>query len=178
MTYQLCNNNLINANKTGGFMKNKINIPRGAVSIIGFPLDGCEAKFLSFDNISDIKTVLAYDYEDGKPWHDNTCVLEIIFHNYQENLCDDKIRILFDFPSKLLLQFSQIMLDLPITETDDNNWLCPSYPISIKMDLTCSYYSEPTNEELGIKTEDFDEFSCSIKHKKHFYKTNPEMPDD
>lgn len=159
-------------------MKKKINVPRGAALIIGFPLDGCEAKFLSFDNINDIKTVLAYDYEDGKPWHDKTCVLEIIFHNFQENLCDDRIRILFDDPSTLLLQLSQIMLSLPIAETDRINCLSPSYPISIKMDLSCNYCLDPANAETGIKTEDFDEFSCSIKHKKHFYKTNPEMPDD
>lgn len=51
----------------GIILKKKINIPRGFVLIIGFPLDGCEAKFLTSDNIYDIKTVLAYDYEDGKP---------------------------------------------------------------------------------------------------------------
>lgn len=45
----------------------KNQFPQGAALIIEFPLDGCEAKFLSFDNINDIKTVLAYDFEDGKP---------------------------------------------------------------------------------------------------------------
>jgi len=158
-------------------MPKKINIPRGAVLITGVPLDGCEAKFLSFDNINDIKTVLAYDYEDGKPWHDDTCVLEIIFHNYQENLCDDRIRILFEFPSNLLTQFSQIMLAKPITEDSKDN-IFNSYPISIKMDLSCSLSWNRTNEDLGIKDEDFDEPPRPIKHKKHFYKTNPEFPDD
>ena len=58
-------------------MPKKINIPNGAVLIRGQALDGCDATFLTEDELRDIDTILAYDYEDGKPWHDCTCVLEL-----------------------------------------------------------------------------------------------------
>ena len=76
-------------------MPKKINIPTGAVLIQGHPLDGYDATFLTEDELRDISTILAYNYEDGKPWHDCTCVMEIIFYDYHENIGGKKIRILY-----------------------------------------------------------------------------------
>lgn len=61
---------------------------------------------MTSDNLHDFRTLLAYDYEDGKIWHDQTCVLEIIFNNYQYNVESDRIRIMYDFSYKFLMSFS------------------------------------------------------------------------
>ena len=150
-------------------MSKKYNFSFEDIVLKGFVLDNCEAQVLTFDNINDIKTILAYDYEDGKYWHDQTCVMEIIFHNYQENIENDRIRICYSYPSDLLAQFSEIMLD--------SDFFLPSCPVSIKMDLRCGL-GQYNYDDAGIKTEDFEDFNCKIKHKKRFYQTNPEMPDD
>ena len=72
-------------------MSKKYNFSFEDIVLKGFVLDNCESQVLTFDNINDIKTILAYDYEDGKYWHDQTCVMEIIFHNYQENIENDRM---------------------------------------------------------------------------------------
>ena len=36
----------------------------------GQPLDGESLKVIPFDMLRDLQSILCYDYEDGKPWHD------------------------------------------------------------------------------------------------------------
>ena len=155
-------------------MGKKHNISFENIYLTGFPLDNCEARTLTLDNICDIQTILVYDYEDGKPWHDYTCVMEIIFFGYHDNIENDRIRICYDHPATLLAQFSEIMLG-----NDLSRFAClqPSCSATVKMDLKCNL-GHLDYEKVGIKTEDFDEFNCKIRHKKRFYPTNPEMPDD
>lgn len=155
-------------------MGKKHNISFENIYLTGFPLDNCEARTLTFDNVCDIKTILAYDYEDGKHFHDRTCVMEIIFYNFQENIQNDRIRICYDYPATLLAQFSEIMLGNDLSRYA---YFQPSWPLTVKMDINFSYGGDDY-VEAGIKTEDFDEFNCKIRHKKRFYETNPEMPDD
>lgn len=160
----------------GENMLKKDNFSFGNVKLRGSALDNCDVTALTLENIYDIKTILVYEYEDSKHCHDASCVMEIIFHSFQENIQDDRIRIWYYYPSDLLVQFNEIMFrDL----TDPNSFSAyfnPSNPISVKMDLPCTFWSN--DDESGIKTEDFDEFNCKIKHKKRFYETNPIMPDD
>lgn len=159
-------------------MSKKTNIPNGAVLIQGQSLDGCNATFLTEDEMRDINTILAYDYEDGKPWHDNTCVLEIIFYNYHDNIEDNKIRILYEHKSSLLLQMAQFLFDSTISsDTAFGDFRASSF-IKIKMDLGSYDFGEPDEMDTVINMEDFEVLNCSIKHKKHFHKLNPDMPDD
>lgn len=157
-------------------MSKKGNFSFGNIRLRGFALDNCDINALTLENVYDIKTILVYEYEDSKHWHDASCAMEIIFHNFQENIQDNRIRICYDYPSDLLAQFTEIM----IGDVSDSNYFStyfqPSNPISVKMDLPCTFWS--SDDEYGIKTEDFDEFNCKIKHKKRFYETNPIMPDD
>ena len=160
-------------------MPKKTNIPNGAVLIRGQALDGCSATFLTEDEMRDINTILAYDYEDGKPWHDNTCVLELIFYNYHDNIEGNKIRILYKYKSLLLLQLTQFLFDSTITSDTDFGDFRASGFIKIKMDLGSYDYGEHDDEaDSSINLEDFEVMNCCIKHKKHFHKLNPEMPDD
>lgn len=156
-------------------MPTKINIPTGAVLIQGHPLDGYDAIFLTEDELRDISTILAYNYEDGKPWHDCTCVMEIIFYEYHENIGGKKIRILYDHKSSLLLQLAQFLFDSYITADTVFGDFRPSSLIKVKIDLDCYSFSE-LNEDINMN--DFEVMNCCIKHKKHFHKLNPEMPDD
>ena len=159
-------------------MPKKTNIPNGAILIQGQSLDGCNATFLTEDEMRDINTILAYDYEDGKPWHDNTCVLEIIFYNYHDNIEDNKIRILYEHKSSLLLQMAQFLFDSTISsDTAFGDFRASSF-IKIKMDLGSYDFGEPDEMDTVINMEDFEVLNCSIKHKKHFHKLNPDMPDD
>lgn len=158
-------------------MKN-INIPNNAVILNGSTLDDApDLLWLTAENIIDIKAVLAYDYEDGKPCHDMTCVMEIHFHNFQENIGDTKLRILYGSPAELLSQLSQILLDGDITENTTTNWFGPSCLFTVKIDLRCSYLNHEDTEE-SIDKSDFDEFNCRIVHKKRFSPHNPDMPWD
>lgn len=138
----------------------KYGIPFG-----GSVLDGCPAEYLTWDNINDICTILAYRYEDGKWWHDQTCVMEIIFYSYQDNIENDRVRILFLFPTDLLYMLTKIM----------QNHTC--FIRSVKIDLG-GYCVNPEEDGEYINKQDFDRFDCSIQHKKHFHPGNPEMPDD
>lgn len=158
-------------------MPKKINIPNGAVLIRGQALDGCDATFLTEDELRDIDTILAYDYEDGKPWHDCTCVLEIIFYNYHDNIENNKIRILYDHKASLLLQLAQFLFDSSITANTTFGDFRASGFIKVKIDLE-TYSFDDSDENSVINMEDFDVFNCRIKHKKHFHILNPEMPDD
>lgn len=155
-----------------------INIPKNAVMLLGSTLDDApNLHWLTDENIMDIKAVLAYDYEDSKPWHDMTCVMEIHFHNFQENIGDNKLRILYDFPSNLLTQLSQFILSSDITENTTINCFSPASIFAVKIDLRCSYLNHEETEEC-IDKSDFEEFNCNIVHKKRFNPHNPDMPWD
>ena len=143
----------------------------GNFALYGYTLDGApDIKALTLENIDDIKTILAYDYEDGKPCHDKTCVMEIHFHNYQENIENNKLRILYNHPGILLSRLSAFMLDNSI-------YLSPSCPFGIKIDLTCSFTDQESIEEV-LNKDDFEEYNCRIVHKKRFHPENPDMPWD
>ena len=45
-------------------MGKKHNISFENIYLTGFPLDNCEARTLTLDNICDIQTILVYDYEE------------------------------------------------------------------------------------------------------------------
>lgn len=153
--------------------------PANAINIIGIILDGSpQIAWLSPENISDIKTIIAYDYEDGKSHHDQTCVMEIHFHNYQQNIEGYKLRIFYNHPANLLTQLSQFMLAGEINKDSRINCFLPSSPFAIKMDLRCGYGLSHKDTEKDVNEDDFEEFSCNIVHKKHFSPSNPDMPWD
>ena len=99
---------------------------------------------------------------------------EIFFNNYQCHVESDRIRIMYEFPSEFLIQF---LLELPIDDETSLTCFKGLNFIKVKMDLNCCYGCN-VEGDIGIKIEDFEEFAWRIKHKKHFYKTNPEIPDD
>lgn len=139
------------------------------LEMCGTPLDGENLEIIPFNMIEDLQTILCYDYEDGKPWHDLTCVMELIFHNYHDELVNDtkRIRYLYDGPFYLFMDFSEI------TKEPDN---C-NHMVAIRIDLTAGWFQHE-NKDKGMHFDDFEVFHCDIKHKPHFHPKNPEMPDD
>ncbi len=138
--------------------------------INGSPLDGETLEIIPFNMLEDLQTIICYDYEDGKPWHDLTCVMELIFNNPQDELVNRdsrRIRYLYEHPYGLLKDFSEIT-DIPGFSSN---------MISIRMDLTAGWFQRD-NRDRDIQFDDYDTFNCTIKHKKHFHPDNPEMPDD
>jgi hypothetical protein len=140
------------------------------LKINGTPLDGETLDVIPYNMLQDLQTILCYDYEDGKPYHDLTCVMELIFHNPHDELktrdCK-RIRFLYEHPYGLLRNFSEL------TDNPDfsNNM------ISIRIDLTAGWFQHD-HKDRNIMFDDYDTFSCTINHKKHFHPNNPEMPDD
>ena len=49
------------------------------VKISGIPLDGENQDTITYSMLENLQSIICYDYEDGKPWHDLTCVMELIF---------------------------------------------------------------------------------------------------
>ena len=143
------------------------------VKISGIPLDGENQDTITYSMLENLQSIICYDYEDGKPWHDMTCVMELIFceqlwdsknHTmYDQNY---KIRYLYEHPWNLLKDFSSLMAE----------YHCDRM-IAVRMDLTAGWFQHD-NKDKGICFDDFETFNCTIKHKKHFHPKNPEMPDD
>ena len=133
----------------------------------GMPLDGETLETIPFNMVEDLETVLCYDYEDGKPWHDLTCVMELIFNNLHYELVGDsrRIRYVYDHPFYLIRDFSEL--------TKNGN--CGM--VAIRMDLTAGWYQHE-NKDRDIRFEDFEVFNCTIKHKQRFHPKNPDMPYD
>lgn len=139
------------------------------IEMDGSALDGETLKVLPWNMTRDIKTILCYDYEDGKPWHDVTCVMEIIFHNKHHELDGDEqhIRFLYEHPKTLLDDLAKL-----------NSYEADAYTLTaVRMDLTGNFYQHDYKDD-NIRFDDFEEFKCTIRHKKHFHPDNPEMPDD
>ena len=86
------------------------------LEMFGSPFDGENLEIIPFNMLEDLQTILCYDYEDGKPWHDLTCVMELIFHNYHDELVNDtkRIRYLYYGPFYLFKDFSEITKELII----------------------------------------------------------------
>ena len=140
------------------------------IKMSGAPLDGENLEVLPYDMTRDIKTILCYDYEDGKPWHDVTCVMEIIFHNKHHEIKrqdEQRIRFLYFHPKELL----EDIANLNSFEADTSTLT------AIRMDLTGGYCQNDYKDD-DIDFNDFEIFNCNIQHKKHFHLKNPEMPDD
>ena len=140
------------------------------IKMTGSPLDGEELEVLPYEMTRDIKTILCYDYEDGKPWHDVTCVMEIIFHNKHHEIKrqdEQRIRFLYFHPMYLLEDVAKL------NSFEANISLLTA----IRMDLTGGYCQHDYKDE-DINLDDFEIFNCTIEHKKHFHPENPEMPDD
>ena len=142
------------------------------IEIHGTPLDGQTMTVIPFGLAEMLQTILCYDYEDGKPWHDATCVMELVFWNqvYSEDEPElegyvKRIRFLYNHPCELFCDFATLAAN-------------PNYSmVAVRMDVT-SAWCEHNNEGKGIRFEDFDTFACSIKHKKRFHPKNPDMPYD
>ena len=140
------------------------------IEMCGRPLDGETLKVIPFNMLDDLQTILCYDYEDGKPWHDVTCVMEIIFHNKHHEIMrqdEQRIRFLYFHPTDLLEDIGKL-------NTFEANI---SSLTAIRMDLTGSYCQHDYKDD-DIAFDDFETFNCNIQHKKHFHPENPEMPDD
>ena len=118
------------------------------IELKGTPLDGGSLKILTTNMLNDIRSILCYDYEDGKPWHDVTCVMELIFNNTHEELNGDsqKIRFLYDHPATLLSDFAVLTSDV-VSMT------------SIRMDLTAGYFQHDYKDD-GIPFNDFCRCRC------------------
>ena len=140
------------------------------IEMCGRPLDGETLKVIPFNMLDDLQTILCYDYEDGKPRHDVTCVMEIIFHNKHHEIKrqdEQRIRFLYFHPTDLLEDVGKL-------NTFEANI---SSLTAIRMDLTGSYCQHDYKDD-DIAFDDFETFNCNIQHKKHFHPENPEMPDD
>ncbi len=143
------------------------------IKLSGIPLDDETKDMITFDMQENLQTILCYDYEDGKPWHDMTCVMELIFsepHLDSKNKTTFeqvyKIRYLYEHPWNLLKDFSALMAE----------YHCDRM-VAVRMDLTAGWFQHD-NKDKNICFDDFETFNCTIKHKKHFHPKNPEMPDD
>ena len=146
---------------------NMTNILSYGIFIKGMPLDGETQVVITFSMLENLQTVICYDYEDGKKWHDLTCVMELIFckrHTDYDEI--SKIRYLYDHPQNLFKDFAALITDRYSDQM-----------ISVRMDLTAGWFQHD-NKDKDICFDDFDSFNCSINHKKHFHPENPEMPDD
>lgn len=144
------------------------------VKMSGILLDDETQDIITFDMLENLHTILCYDYEDGKPWHDLTCVMELIFREVYygaENQPDEeyisKIRYLYDHPWNLFSDFSNL------AESFDK---CYSLAV-VRMDVTAGWYQH-AHKDRGINFDDFETFNCTIQHKKRFSPKNPEMPND
>ncbi|MCQ2981485.1 MAG: hypothetical protein MJ178_01900 [Treponemataceae bacterium] len=129
----------------------------------GHVLDHCDAKFIPKNAVNDMHSILCYDYEGGKPWHDNSVVMEIHFWNYQPEIEDNKIRILYDTASTLMSDFYNLTKD------------CLWNIVSVRMDLSCNICCQDRKDEK-IDMTDFEYYDCRIRHK--IVAGNPELPDD
>ncbi|WP_296321260.1 hypothetical protein [Treponema sp. UBA3813] len=147
------------------------------IKISGQPLDGETQTIITFDMLEKLHTILCYDYEDGKPWHDMTCVMELIFQEiiYKDDKCINsdgvhfsKIRYLYPHPWSLLSDFHDF--------AENFTFYCPCLT-AIRMDLTANYFRHDYKDE-GIFFDEFESFNCTIKHKKRYFPKNPVMPDD
>lgn len=125
------------------------------VSFGGVVLDGCSAEYLTFDNINDISTILGYRYEDGKWWHDQTCVMEIIFYSYHENIDVNRVRVLYNSPSDLIFMLNRLV---------KNGTCCMR---SIKIDLS-GYCVDPADDEESVNKADFENFNCKNSSQETF----------
>ena len=146
------------------------------VKISGIPLDDKIQDVITNSMLENLQSIICYDYEDGKPWHDLTCVMELIFN---ESIYDidksfdgekdsfSKNRFLYMHPWNLFGDFSKL-----VAEFNKCDRL-----ITVRMDITAGWYQHD-NKDKGISFEDFETFNCAIKHKKRFHPKNPEMPDD
>lgn len=146
------------------------------VKISGIPLDDETQYVITYSMLENLQSIICYDYEDGNPWHDLTCVMELIFNEpiYDIDKPFDevkdsfsKIRFLYMHPWDLFEDFSKL-----VAEFNKCDRL-----ITVRMDITAGWYQHD-NKDKGICFDDFDTFDCTIKHKKHFHPKNPEMPDD
>lgn len=143
------------------------------IKMTGIPLDDDTQDIITFNMQESLQSIICYDYEDGKPWHDLTCVMELIFseqHWDTENKTTYeqtyKIRYLYDHPWNLFSDFAALTAE----------YHCDRM-IAVRMDLTAGWFQHD-NKDKGICFDDFETFNCTIKHKKHFHPRNPEMPDD
>lgn len=143
------------------------------IKISGIPLDDEIQDIITFEMQESLQSIICYDYEDGKPWHDLTCVMELIFseqHWDTENKTTYeqtyKIRYLYDHPWNLFRDFAALTAE----------YHCDRM-IAVRMDLTAGWFQHD-NKDKGICFDDFEIFNCNIKHKKHFHPKNPEMTDD
>lgn len=134
------------------------------IKMSGIPLDGESLQIIPFSMIKELQTIICYDYEDGKPWHDLTCVMELVFNNDDFDDVTGKdienngksIRYLYTHPWDLLRDFSKLI----------EEYNCDSM-ISVKMDLTAGWFQH-SNKDKKSHFEDFEEFKCNIKHKNIF----------
>ena len=146
------------------------------VKISGIPLDGESQDVITYSMLENLQSIICYDYEDGKPWHDLTCVMELIFNETYYDVdepfdkgkdCYTKLRFLYMHPWGLFGDFSSL-----VNEFNKCDKL-----ITVRMDLTAGWYQHEHKDE-GICFDDFETFNCTIKHKKHFNQKNPKMTDD
>ena len=150
----------------------KIRNPYG-IKMQGTPLDDETQDVITINMLNNLQTILCYDYEGGKPWHDLTCVMELIFceahinsNHFQDYEQITKIRFLYDHPQNLFKDFAALTVE---------NY--SDQMVTIRMDITAGWYQHD-NKDKNICFGDFETFNCMIKHKKHFHPKNPEMPDD
>ena len=140
------------------------------VKISGIPLDGENQDTITYSMLENLQSIICYDYEDGKPWHDVACVMEIIFHNKHHEIMrqdEQRIRFLYFHPKDLLEDIAKL-----------NSFKSDTSSLTaIRMDLTGGYCQHDYKDD-AINFGDFETFNCMIKHKKHFHPKNPEMPDD
>ena len=45
------------------------------IKMTGIPLDDETQDIITFNMQESLQSIICYDYEDGKPWHDLTCVM-------------------------------------------------------------------------------------------------------
>ncbi|MBP5450078.1 MAG: hypothetical protein J6Y01_08200 [Spirochaetales bacterium] len=122
-------------------------------------LDGVDIQFLTHKKIGNIKDILCYAYEDYYEDTNKAIVLDLTFYDYFDDIDNDHIRILY-------YDMATVLLDIASMQEFEY-----FFPNSVRMDW--DRYSYSPYELSDERKEEFDDFSCSIKHKVRWYETNP-----
>ena len=122
-------------------------------------LDGVDIQFLTHKQIGNIEAILCYAYEDDFSSSNKSIVLDLTFYEYFEDISNDHIRILYYDMATVLLDIANMQ-----------EFEC-FFPNSVRMDWDRYLYSP--YELSDERKDEFNEFSCSIKHKNRWRETNP-----
>ena len=122
-------------------------------------MDGETQDVITYSMLEHLQSIICYDYEDCKPWHDLTCVMELIFNDTifdvdktfdGETDCYTKLRFLYMHPWHLFGDFSNLV--------DEFN-KCERL-ITVRMDITAGCISITTS----LKYQNVEKLLLQLKY--------------